>query len=590
MLFGLVILALLGGPWRDPRRRAVRARAWVLLAGVVFGLHSVLSHRPALGYLASADRRAGDREHDQPAARVCRRPVAAATRCCRRFVQTIAPFVPQYHVGRLALIAVGLVPESGRPTRRGPLALFTVLGVICAALAYRRHRESFRLGVTVAVRRVTMPAMKMTVNERKQRARAGLDAVRVARLPGRSSVATPAIDHGRGGGLDDRRGRGVPAALLRGLPLAGHAAAGHRLGHPRASASPWSRVNPAGSCFFIYAAAFLGFTGPPRSAFGWLALMLAVVVRRGVSARHADPGAGCRRWWLPRLSAAPTSSSRRCIARTPLARRAAGRRGNGAHRRARADRPRPARSAGPHAVGDRAEVGAGLQARGSRSRARAVRRFATSSASRARRSPRCARRCAATDPRDSSTRSPTPSACWWPPASRAEIAVVRQTLPPEEDRALAYALREAVTNVVRHAGATRCWIRLAGRRRAHAPRSARQRPRRAGAGRQRPVGHARAAAAGRRHARTGRPDRHPPGDVAARPRDRVMIRVLLAEDQAMVLGALSALLDIESDLEVVAAARIGDRGARAGDDPRGPTSWSPTSRCQACRGSSWPPN
>jgi two-component system response regulator DesR len=36
-----------------------------------------------------------------------------------------------------------------------------------------------------------------------------------------------------------------------------------------------------------------------------------------------------------------------------------------------------------------------------------------------------------------------------------------------------------------------------------------------------------------------------------------MIRVLVAEDQAMVLGALSTLIDIESDLEVVAAARTG---------------------------------
>ncbi|MEP6916103.1 MAG: response regulator transcription factor [Acidobacteriota bacterium] len=36
-----------------------------------------------------------------------------------------------------------------------------------------------------------------------------------------------------------------------------------------------------------------------------------------------------------------------------------------------------------------------------------------------------------------------------------------------------------------------------------------------------------------------------------------MIRVLLAEDQTMVLGALQALLEIESDLEVVAAARTG---------------------------------
>ena len=36
-----------------------------------------------------------------------------------------------------------------------------------------------------------------------------------------------------------------------------------------------------------------------------------------------------------------------------------------------------------------------------------------------------------------------------------------------------------------------------------------------------------------------------------------MIRVLLAEDQAMVLGALGALLDIESDLDVVAKASTG---------------------------------
>ena len=41
-----------------------------------------------------------------------------------------------------------------------------------------------------------------------------------------------------------------------------------------------------------------------------------------------------------------------------------------------------------------------------------------------------------------------------------------------------------------------------------------------------------------------------------------MIRVLLAEDQAMVLGALGALIDIESDLEVVAQVRSGDEALR----------------------------
>jgi two-component system, NarL family, response regulator DesR len=37
-----------------------------------------------------------------------------------------------------------------------------------------------------------------------------------------------------------------------------------------------------------------------------------------------------------------------------------------------------------------------------------------------------------------------------------------------------------------------------------------------------------------------------------------VIRVLLAEDQAMVLGALSALLEIESDISVIAKATSGD--------------------------------
>ena len=36
-----------------------------------------------------------------------------------------------------------------------------------------------------------------------------------------------------------------------------------------------------------------------------------------------------------------------------------------------------------------------------------------------------------------------------------------------------------------------------------------------------------------------------------------MIRVLVAEDQAMVLGALSALLDLEDDIDVVGRARDG---------------------------------
>jgi two-component system response regulator DesR len=37
-----------------------------------------------------------------------------------------------------------------------------------------------------------------------------------------------------------------------------------------------------------------------------------------------------------------------------------------------------------------------------------------------------------------------------------------------------------------------------------------------------------------------------------------MIRVILAEDQSMILGALAALLEIESDIEVIARARDGE--------------------------------
>ena len=54
-----------------------------------------------------------------------------------------------------------------------------------------------------------------------------------------------------------------------------------------------------------------------------------------------------------------------------------------------------------------------------------------------------------------------------------------------------------------------------------------------------------------------------------------MIRVLVAEDQAMVLGALSALLDLEDDIEVIAQARDGAEAL--------PTRRTPGAGCRAHR-------
>ena len=64
---------------------------------------------------------------------------------------------------------------------------------------------------------------------------------------------------------------------------------------------------------------------------------------------------------------------------------------------------------------------------------------------------------------------------------------------------------------------------------------------------------------------------------------RKTIRVVIAEDQGMVLGALAALLEIEGDISVVARARD-DKKRWTPSSPTGPTYSSPTSRCRKCQG------
>src|SRR5690348_3177620 len=109
--------------------------------------------------------------------------------------------------------------------------------------------------------------------------------------------------------------------------------------------------------------------------------------------------------------------------------------------------------------------------------------------------------------------------------------------------------------MLRHGGAIK-WSRGADGRG--------QRDRRRRSGRRRLARHACAAGGGWRHnVAYGRPG-HAARVHAARAarRDprytcRIVIRVLVAEDQAMVLGALCALLEDERDLEVVGRAQSG---------------------------------
>ena len=153
----------------------------------------------------------------------------------------------------------------------------------------------------------------------------------------------------------------------------------------------------------------------------------------------------------------------------------------------------------------------------------------------------------------------------------AEFERAPVTLDPDVEAVLAWAVREGATNVIRHSGARHCHVTVkagladaavevvddGGRllRRAGPARHGRwpRRPRDRGAQR------ARGAAA--------RPDRGrppprrrwlPPGRVDPGAGGGLVIRVLIAEDQSMVRGALATLLGLEPDIEVVAQVARGD--------------------------------
>ena len=155
------------------------------------------------------------------------------------------------------------------------------------------------------------------------------------------------------------------------------------------------------------------------------------------------------------------------------------------------------------------------------------------------------------------------------------------TFDPDAEAVLAWCLREAVTNVIRHSRARHCRIRLTERpgelslevtddgrgftsqdrdspsgkrtaRRIRAPLRRRRLPRpRGGRSRPRFPPHRDRARAG--HA----PDR-PYWRAMTRGRGNP-VRLLLAEDQVMIRQALAALLEFEGDIEVVAQVGRGDQ-------------------------------
>ncbi len=156
---------------------------------------------------------------------------------------------------------------------------------------------------------------------------------------------------------------------------------------------------------------------------------------------------------------------------------------------------------------------------------------------------------------------------------------------PSREAVLAWGVREATTNVIRHSAARHCAIRIAGGRRRGDAGGDRRRLR--GARRRRPR-RVRAARAGR--ARRGGRRAHGRRTAAAgrlRPaaagaaRRAGMIRVLIAEDQSMVRGALAALLALEPDIEVVAQVARGDEVVARGPGATRPTWPCWTSRCPA---------
>lgn len=218
-------------------------------------------------------------------------------------------------------------------------------------------------------------------------------------------------------------------------------------------------LNPGANCFFIYAAAFIGFAGSPRFGAWWLAAMLAGIVLQG---------------WLfhwPLYVSIPTFIVAGVIGATNI---------NLAEHRRRGLELRVAREAVVEMarIAERERIGRDLHdllghtlsvivlkselaaklAERDPSRAvreiRDVEQISRDALSEVRKAVRGYRSEGLSDAIGNAERVLVAAGV------EPHLDVAPIPLNADEERALAFSLREAVTNVIRHAQARQCWISL----------------------------------------------------------------------------------------------------------------------------------